>query len=195
MFWGPGGLSGIFTSCITDWIITSPCSAHLYSSFETFYFSGGRLPYHKFESDQCEGDCGKGLQVMVYLLGMSICRIFAVWMAFIPGVVYAFINMSFMSQTKTNATYLSISKYRCDWKFKAFFSWPSILGADDKMTFTCETRSTVQEILANVLNTFLDPVQIEQFNGRLPVDNYGLKVRFIIFVRCSLQILGESKSD
>ncbi|MCP9266259.1 Phosphatidylinositol-4-phosphate 3-kinase c2 domain-containing subunit alpha [Dirofilaria immitis] len=37
------------------------------------------------------------------------------------------------------------------------YSWPTILSADDRMTFTCETTSTIQYILANVLNTFLDP--------------------------------------
>lgn len=44
------------------------------------------------------------------------------------------------------------------------------------MVFTCETRNTIQEILANVLNTFLDVDQIESCNGHLPVDDYGLKV-------------------
>lgn len=59
---------------------------------------------------------------------------------------------------------------------KFYLSWPTILSADDRMTFTCETTSTIQYILANVLNTFLDPAQISMLQGRLPVDEYGLKV-------------------
>lgn len=55
------------------------------------------------------------------------------------------------------------------------YSWPSVFGSDRKMTFTCGTKSRIEEILANVLNTFLDPAQIEMFNG-LPVDEYGLKI-------------------
>lgn len=56
------------------------------------------------------------------------------------------------------------------------------MSAEDKMTFTCETASTIQEILANVLITFLEPSQIDMLQGRLPVDEYGLKVR-IKFIR------------
>lgn len=60
----------------------------------------------------------------------------------------------------------------------SFFSWPpSLSGSEDRMTFTCETASTIEEILANVLNTFLDPRQIEKYNGCLPLEEYGLKVR------------------
>lgn len=59
---------------------------------------------------------------------------------------------------------------------KFCLSWPTILSADDRMTFTCETTSTIQYILANVLNTFLDPSQISMLQDRLPVDEYGLKV-------------------
>lgn len=51
-----------------------------------------------------------------------------------------------------------------------------MLGADDKMVFTCETQSTIEEILVSVLSFFLDPAQVELHNGRLPVDEYGLKV-------------------
>uniref|UniRef100_A0A914RML7 Uncharacterized protein n=1 Tax=Parascaris equorum TaxID=6256 RepID=A0A914RML7_PAREQ len=56
------------------------------------------------------------------------------------------------------------------------YSWPSMLGADDKMAFTCETRSTIEEILVSVLSFFLDPAQVELHNGRLPIDEYGLKI-------------------
>ncbi|VDM47308.1 unnamed protein product [Toxocara canis] len=56
------------------------------------------------------------------------------------------------------------------------YSWPSMLGTDDKMVFTCETRSTIEEILVSVLSFFLDPAQVEMLNGRLPVDEYGLKI-------------------
>uniref|UniRef100_F1KQX4 Phosphatidylinositol-4-phosphate 3-kinase C2 domain-containing subunit alpha n=2 Tax=Ascaris TaxID=6251 RepID=F1KQX4_ASCSU len=56
------------------------------------------------------------------------------------------------------------------------YSWPSMLGADDKMVFTCETQSTIEEILVSVLSFFLDPAQVELHNGRLPVDEYGLKI-------------------
>ncbi|VDK86356.1 unnamed protein product [Litomosoides sigmodontis] len=61
------------------------------------------------------------------------------------------------------------------------YSWPTILSADDKMTFTCETTSTIQYILANVLNTFLEPSQISMLQDRLPVDEYGLKVNNQIY--------------
>lgn len=72
------------------------------------------------------------------------------------------------------------------------YSWPSDLGSDQRMTFTCETKSMVGEILANVLNTFLDPAQIELFNGRLPVDEYGLKIYGLDEFLLNSSLLGEN---
>uniref|UniRef100_A0A8R1XX44 Phosphatidylinositol-4-phosphate 3-kinase n=1 Tax=Onchocerca volvulus TaxID=6282 RepID=A0A8R1XX44_ONCVO len=72
------------------------------------------------------------------------------------------------------------------------YSWPTILSADDRMTFTCETTSTIQYILANVLNTFLDPAQISMLQGRLPVDEYGLKIYGLDEFLLSSSQLGEN---
>uniref|UniRef100_A0A1I7VGA5 Phosphatidylinositol-4-phosphate 3-kinase n=1 Tax=Loa loa TaxID=7209 RepID=A0A1I7VGA5_LOALO len=72
------------------------------------------------------------------------------------------------------------------------YSWPTILSADDRMTFTCETTSTIQYILANVLNTFLDPSQINMLKGRLPVDEYGLKIYGLDEFLLSSSQLGEN---
>ncbi|KAM3726746.1 Phosphatidylinositol 3-kinase piki-1 [Dirofilaria immitis] len=72
------------------------------------------------------------------------------------------------------------------------YSWPTILSADDRMTFTCETTSTIQYILANVLNTFLDPSQISMLRGRLPVDEYGLKIYGLDEFLLSSSQLGEN---
>ncbi|OZC04855.1 hypothetical protein X798_08177 [Onchocerca flexuosa] len=72
------------------------------------------------------------------------------------------------------------------------YSWPTILSADDRMTFTCETTSTIQYILANVLNTFLDPSQISMLQGRLPVDEYGLKIYGLDEFLLSSSQLGEN---
>uniref|UniRef100_A0A0R3S5X0 phosphatidylinositol 3-kinase n=1 Tax=Elaeophora elaphi TaxID=1147741 RepID=A0A0R3S5X0_9BILA len=72
------------------------------------------------------------------------------------------------------------------------YSWPTILGADDRMTFTCETTSTIQYILANVLNTFLDPSQIIMLQDRLPVDEYGLKIYGLDEFLLSSSQLGEN---
>ncbi|KAK6109822.1 Phosphatidylinositol 3- and 4-kinase family protein [Brugia pahangi] len=72
------------------------------------------------------------------------------------------------------------------------YSWPTILSADDRMTFTCETTSTIQYILANVLNTFLDPSQISMLQDRLPVDEYGLKIYGLDEFLLSSSQLGEN---
>ncbi|VDM96038.1 unnamed protein product [Thelazia callipaeda] len=72
------------------------------------------------------------------------------------------------------------------------FSWPSILGVEDKMTFTCETTSTIQYILANVLNTFLDPSLINLLQGHLPIDEYGLKIYGLDEFLLSSSQLGEN---
>lgn len=91
--------------------------------------------------------------------------------------------------SKININYHALIVY----SFQKFcFSWPTILGADDRMTFTCETTSTIQYILANVLNTFLDPSHISMLQDRLPVDEYGLKVSnkiLLLFMNSSIDAM------
>uniref|UniRef100_A0A1I8A3H4 Phosphatidylinositol 3-kinase n=1 Tax=Steinernema glaseri TaxID=37863 RepID=A0A1I8A3H4_9BILA len=56
------------------------------------------------------------------------------------------------------------------------YSWPrSVDPSDDYISFTCNTSTTISEILNNVLMTFLSPEELSA-NGQIPTDQYGLKI-------------------